>query len=445
MFITIALALFGFITWLILRDWTIYVRLSPKGRKNILKKASELLALEKWEEAEITLRPLLKKQSPEKESLLLYVRILHGKKELEKALEGVEKGNRLFPEELLFRVEEGKILLELGKHYEAMAAFQVAMPILRKESDLLLLGRSYLHVKEAKKCWDLIEPLSQKSQSVPFFLLAGECLVELNREKEGLEFYKKALEKGGETHALLTLIAATYRKEKKYDAAEEVFRKILRQDPGNVTATLGLSYCIQERGYPLRALIFLQASNAWIKGDTRLYFQAGVLALMLSKFELAAELFHLIRAKGEISSQLLSFQAYSLEKLEKWQEAENIYLLMTELFPKEPSSYLSLAWLFGSGLSSQISKGEGVGFAEKALLLFPDKVSWECLSACEARQGNFSRALQIQEHLATLDLEKNDRLRRQKCLRKLRKELPLDDPSLLVHPHNLFSQRKIMA
>jgi len=69
----------------------------------------------------------------------------------------------------------------------------------------------------------------------------------------------------------------------------------------------------------------------------------------------------------------------------------------------------------------------GISIAKKALELCSDPTSWELLSACEARAGNFNTAHNIQENLSSHNEDKQTRLRRQHAMRTLRKKMPLNE------------------
>ena len=130
---------------------------------------------------------------------------------------------------------------------------------------------------------------------------------------------------------------------------------------------------------------------------------------------------------GQISVQNYALYAYALESQQKWQEAEQIYLKLVRQYPSKPQGYRALAWMFGVGVIRIVSPEEGIGYAHVALKLISDTVSWEILSACEARAGNYARAHEIQASLIMMEKDPAVRLRRQKAMKLLRKNLPLSD------------------
>lgn len=209
-------------------------------------------------------------------------------------------------------------------------------------------------------------------------------------------------------------------------SAETLFRSLLEKDPADVDATLGLGACMEERGQHHKAFLLYQSSHAWDKKDCRLIKQAALTALKTRKYIEAQAYFNELLPTQHASATLFCYYGYSLECQDKWQEAETIYLSTIHKFPSDPHGYRALAWMFGVGLSLQLTGEQGLAYAHIALKLLQDNISWEILSSCEARLGNFSRACQILEKL--LDIEHNieKRSQLQEALRRLRKEHPLD-------------------
>ena len=330
------------------------------------------------------------------------------------------------PEELLYRVEEGKVLLELGHVSKALACFQMASPILRKESERVELATAYLHAGDADHCWEILEPLLAASPRVQTLALAGETLMGKVHYAEAIFYFTLCIEKGGDTHQIQTLLGHSHRLSGNFGEAERIYRKILEKDSSDVAATLGLGACMEERGFYQRALSIYRAGKAWEKKDPRLLLQAAGCSFYIGRFYDAEEYYsQIIENKGH-TPDLLAHYGYVLEMQQKWEAAENTYLKAIELFPADPKGYRALSWLFGVGLTVTLSNEEGLALAHQALSMSADLLSYEVLSAAEARAGNFEAAHQIQEYLSTLDKEPSERIRRSHLLKALRKHLPLD-------------------
>lgn len=425
-FVLLTLALIGTIS---LHDWVKTRRLSSRSIQKKLKRISQALSLQEWEQAEKELVPLLENGKGGKEAALFEIRILRGLGKLQEALEKIHAKSRLYPEELLFCYEEGLILLKLNKPHEALNAFQACSSILRGESDLFYLASALFQTGAPKECFDLLNPLLTTTQNGHLAALAGDALYELKAFSEAIARYNLALELGCTTHHVFAQLGHAFRRLGNLSEAEKIFRGLLEKDPHDIDATLGLGACLQERGHHHKALLIYQSALA--TKDLRLFQQAAIAALRAKKYRFAEAYFAEVLHKQGDDPHLLSCYALSMEHQKKWQEAEQIYLKLIQLFPAYPQGYRALAWLFGVGLSQTLSPEQGMHYAHLALKLKNDPTSWEILSACSARVGDFEKAYTIQLSLSKQDLDPQTRARRQQALRTLRKKMPLGDLHIL--------------
>lgn len=392
---------------------------------------SQKIAYSQWDSAKKELIFLVEKGRGGKEALLLYAQVLRGTKNYQEGLKLVLKAARDYPEELLFRLEEAKFHIDMSNSSEALKAFQVCAPVLRSESDMLDYASAYYEAGNYEMCLELLEPFLPSSKNGKLLLLVGKCFYAHKSFQDATVYFQKAIQLGYTDQAVVTELANAYKKLGNLSESEKLFRYLLDKDPKNTTALLGLGSCMQERRLFQKALLIYQSGPAWEKRDPRVLFQAGLCALFLKKYHHAECYFAEVIKEQGVNVQLLSYYGYSLECQQKWQEAEQNYLKQVQMFPSHPHGYRALAWLFGVGLSVTLSKEQGINFANIALKYLPDSLSWEILSACEARAGNFARAHQIQEHLIHQCPDKHTRLRHQNAMRYLRKNQPLDDHLVL--------------
>jgi len=427
-FITIVLFTVAFVVYLAFRDWLQAPHLSPKSIQKSLNSASRYISLKEWDKAKNELQPLIKKGKGGRQSLLLHAQVLQGTHHLEQALKIVIEAAHTYPEDLLFRLEEGKIFLKLGRAKEALEAFNVCSPIMRGESDGFVLASALFHANYPLHCLELIEEWLKTTQNGELIALGGDAHFEQKNFREAIANYNQAIQLGFKTHRIFIQLGHAYRRLGNLAEGEKIFRGLLEKDSTDVTATLGVGSCLQERGYYHKALLFYQSGRAWEKKDPLLLIQAAVCSLRAKRYPLAERyLWQVIQNEEKRNPQILSYYGYSLESQKKWQEAEQVYLKLIQSFSSSPEGYRALAWLFGVGLTTTLSHKQGIDYAHIALKLKADMVSWEILSACEARIGNFSRAHQIQTSLASNDKDPQSKTRRQAALRKLRKRHPLDN------------------
>lgn len=434
MFTLIALLTLLLIAFITFCDWIRAPRFSSRSIQKTLKIISQAISLSDWIRAEKELFPLIEAGKGGKECLLYYLQVLRGTNRLEEAYSLVIQAARNFPEDLLFRLEEGHILLQMKRAQEALQAFQVCSPILRGETDYCLLASAFYQAGNHQKCLELLEPWLQSTQNGEILQLAGDVLMEQKQFKEAIELYIRAHTLGHQTHHLCVQLGHAFRRLGNLAESERLFKELLEKDPNDLLATLGLGACLQEREHYQKALLIYQSNSAWAMHDPRLMKEAGICALKSHQFNFAEKYFYTVLQKEEPSPSLLSYYGYSLEGQKKWQDAEQTYLKLIQLFPSSPYGFRALAWLFGVGLSTTLSNEQGLHFAYAALKLKNDLVSMEILSACQARAGYFTKAYQIQELLSRHDQDPAARLRRQEALRKLRNNLPLDGHHV-THAH----------
>lgn len=420
MFVVVFLITVGLIAFLAYRE-RVNQRLTPKEMQRVFLHIAKLISLEEWQEAKKELQPYLSKEVVSVDAKLLQLQILRGLKEHEKALKLV----KLETEDLLFRVEEAKILLEMGRFVEALRSFQMAEPILRKESDFHDLAFAYLKAGFPDQAWSILQPLLSKTPRGNTLALAADIFLEKREYGKAISTYKEAIGKGWNTHQVQTHLGHAYRLSGKFNEAEKVYRKILEKDSSDVAATIGLGACMEEKGAYQKALLLYQACNAWEKKDPRLLVKAAGCAMTVQKYDEAEEFYaEVIKTQG-VTPDLLAAYGFSLEKQGKWSQAEDVYKELIIQFLDDPRGYRSLAWMFGVGLTSTLSAKEGLCVAAKSLELSPEIASYEILSAAQARAGLFEEAHQIQEYLSSLDKEKTEKIRRSNLIKMIRKQLPL--------------------
>lgn len=409
------------------------LRLSDIVTKKNIKKASRLISSNNYQEAQKLLTRIISNKKGSKAGLLLHVHLLRKKRCLKEALTILSYAKRRWPEELQFRLEEGLILLELGQPKEALEAFEVCSPIIKKEADILALSSALYLTGKTKQAYDLVEPLVEHTQNGELLALVGNIFFGQKQFHKSINFYTNAINLGYKTHFLSTQLAHSFRQLGNLAKAEQIFRSLLKKDGDDLDAILGLGACMQERGDFQRALLIYQTSTVWNKKDHRLMREAAICALKTKKY-FFAELYLLEvinKMEKNIDPTILARYGFALEKQNKWQEAEQLYLRLIQEYPSYPQGFRALAWMFGVGLTRTISNEDGKNFAYIAANLSNDTISWEIVSACEARLGNFQKAYQIQLLLVNKDKTKPERIRRQQALRSLRKQHPLDEQQVI--------------
>lgn len=405
-----------------------HARLSAIAVQQTLSAISKHISLEEWDTATSKLIPLLENKKGGKKAALFEIQILRQRKAYNTAHKKVKKAAQDYPEELIFRLEEGKILLKLGKPQEALTAIKICTPILRTEPDIYAYASALLQCGYPLQCFETIEPWLAHCQEGKLFSLAAWAHFELNDFGKTIAYYHQAIELGFKSHKLLVQLGHAYRRHGNLQNAEQLFKQLLEKDSMDIAALLGLGNCLQERGLHHKALLLYQSGKLWNQKDPRILLQAGICALNTQKFAHAESYF----SQLDPTPKTLSYLGYAQERQQRWQEAEQTYRRLIKEFPSNPNGYRALAWMFGVGITSTLSQDQAISYAHIALNICSDPLTWEILSACEARLGNFKRAYEIQTALMQTDEDRESRLRRQSALRKLRQEHPLN-PTHVQH------------
>lgn len=404
---------------------------SQKDLGRIRKKISEEIALGNWENASKELKILQDKKVLDLELALFEIQILLANKSYREALELIEKYLTIYQHNFSLYRQQGKILLSLGEANSAIESFKKCKTVLKEEEDWIDWTSALFQGGLIQEAWNELQEVLHITKNPRFFALAGDCQFGFSDYQKALYYYQLAMENGWDNYHILSRTAHSLKYLGKIFQAEACFRKILEKDPADVCATLGYGACLEAKGKYGKALLVYQRGKAWDKGEWSILRQAGICAIYTQKYDFAEIYLRESLKRASPSPQSLAFLGYSLEKQERWKEAESIYLQLVQEFPEHIAGYRALAWLFGVGKSLSISSKEGLLLAQKAVQIQADSASFEILSACEARAGNFSRAHRIQEKLSSQSSDKRSRLRRCRAMRILRKNMPLDETCIL--------------
>ncbi len=426
-----ALLLLSVLTLFCFYRWVKGRRPSAKTVERHLNDARRAIAIGDWDAAHRSLLPLLAKSQPLAETAALHARILTSSGRLDEALNSIEKAIDSLPESPALHRERGQILLSMSRPNEALEAFSQCRPNLNDDIGRIDLATALYHVGSAEEAWEELRDYVVGSQNGRLLALAGDCQFQLRNYPLAVTLYQQAQHLGWMNQCTVARAGHSLQQSGQFVEAARHFRQLLEADSCDVVATLGLGTCYEARGLYRRALIIYQIGGAWDCADPRILRQAGICAVYTQQYDYAE--LYLMQAldQGCTSPQALAFLGYSLEAQRRWKEAEQIYMRLVEEFPDHPAGYRALAWIYGVGLSQELSQVEGLSVAHRAIELFPDATAWELLSACEARAGNFDRAHHIQEQLSARSSDVPTRRRRRQAMRMLRKGRPLDEQHVI--------------
>ena len=400
---------------------------SKQAVDTALREATSLVARKRWEEALSRLKPLINKNVESRRARILYAQILRHTHQPNDALAVIEDALSASPTHLGLQLERGKILLDLQRPQDALNALGICLPVFRSEEDHLDLASALFQTGHHDDAWETVAPLLEGSRNGRTLALAADLLFARKEYAQSLKYYLKAQHCGWKSHRTVSRMGYSLLGGGCIETAEQCFQQILEYDPADIGSTLGLGACLEAKGEFEAALSTYQEGRIWDLGNPRILRQAGYCAVHTRQYRYAEMYLDAAVKGGGGCPRALAFLAYSLECQEKWREAEETYRSLIEKYPDHAAGYLGLTWLFGIGRSATLDSASGLMMAERAVALKPEASSWELLSACEARVGNFTKAHDIQERLSSHSTDATTQQRRRHAMRSLRRRIPLDE------------------
>jgi tetratricopeptide (TPR) repeat protein len=277
------------------------IEISPDNARLKRELAQNLLLTEKFDEALQLYNQLATEDPKDSQTQLRIAEIYRQKRDFSKAREALNKAKELDSDNLDVRYEEVNLLADQGKTDEAVKILKGMLDDMVKKSysaseksnRLMLLERLSALYRSAKKYTDAMDVLGQMADLDPqnngVKLAHASLLADMGKVDEGVaelralrsddraknreldlataQLYEKgkrfaemaqaldAAEKLSESPQEKMNVAfmrgAMYERQKKYDAAEAEFRKVLVTDPDNAGALNYLGYMFAEAGIKL--------------------------------------------------------------------------------------------------------------------------------------------------------------------------------------------------
>ncbi|MCH1429645.1 MAG: tetratricopeptide repeat protein [Chlamydiales bacterium] len=411
-------------------------KVSPLKVKDLELKTERLISSGDIKKALRELSPysktILNSNSSNNKLVYLYLEALIKDDQLSEASALIKEKERLFPHNLKLQQLKAEALIALKDYEAALEVMLKCKPILRNRQQSSKLAELYYQTGNYDKAIEILKDLLKETPHAETLNSLADCYFRNKEFKTAAEYYQQACKKGWTKKQTLNQLAHSLRHTKQYIASIEIFKKILLKDRSCSSSILGLGACLEAIEQYDEALSLYRTSPLWKSRDPLVLRQAGICSLHLKRYRFAEIYLQKSLQQDSAPLQTFLFLASSLEKQAKWQEAESVYFKLVNNFPDHVAGYRGLAWLFGVGLSSNLAPETGISMAKRSLELLNNATSWEILSACEARAGNFSEAHHIQECLSSQSEDKPTRRRRQQAMRALRKKIPLNE-SLVSH------------
>lgn len=432
--------------WLVV-SWTLVVGLMSalliKAYRRVLafhRQAAQILRevhlsieLKTWAEAEQKLLPLLKKRYYRRQCLFDYMRIL-------RELGRFDEVDRLLCEAKRSRLCGERFFLELaykafrkGAYKECAKAFSLVPHELFEEHAAAKYASALVHLGRLERAFEIIEVwISPTAHQETHFTL-GHIYFALKRYQDAITCYSHARTMGPCSSDVVCNLGHAYRICEDYVEAGRCFRELLSEPKYREEALFNIGLCEQKQGRFRKALLIYQSGELWNRGDALLMKHAAMAAKELHDYELSERCWELVFRCSTYAEDYQCGLGYGevLFRLNKYAEAERVYMKISQRYPECITANQALAWIAGVGYSTCISAEEGILYAKQALQLHHSPAALELLSACEARAGNFDEAYEIQMFLMSQDVTQSQKNRRAQIMRNLRQRLPLDQQHIL--------------
>ena len=344
----------------------IYAKLKEYEKaENILKKAiyrdsqnayaysvlsSVLVAMDKFEEAENALKMATKLSPTDSEVFFNYGMLFAKQQKKLKAIEMLKKSKMLNPTNLHTYFLLGIMFFETNQTPEAFNEFKQLEKIkpdyknlkyyialcYKKEKNYFavieyaqraieedpynpsvntLLAQSYLITNKEKECLETFENAHNKGiETADFYLAWGSSLLKTNRIEEAKEKLQTALEKQPNNHNILHRLGNCYFKEKNYEEAENLYKKAIEKFPTDsyIHADIGMLNYEQKR-YDDAIKAYLSAINI-SKEKSYLYFYVANCYYKLGRLKKSIEYYE--KTIEYYPAHLEAFINYSLNLLD---------------------------------------------------------------------------------------------------------------------------------
>jgi tetratricopeptide (TPR) repeat protein len=217
------------------------------------------------------------------------------------AVEALGKAKALSAEDPRYEAAFVQVLFLADRVDEAEKAYLEAIRRFPESDSLNVLGAQIAY-EQGRKQESLKKLLGMARLKPGNPTLTGAVVDLYQREKrfgDGEVFLLEVMEKTAESESLLFQLGAMLERQKKYDEAEEAFKKVLEMNPGNSAAMNYLGYMLAEKGVRLEeSLDYIQRAVALDPYNGAYLDSLGWVYFKLDKLDLAEE--NIVKAIGRL-------------------------------------------------------------------------------------------------------------------------------------------------
>lgn len=198
---------------------------------------------------------------------------------LKKTIRAFESIIRLAPKDSNAYLVVARLYRYLGKPSKAIEILKNSLQIIpSSEETLALLGRLYMDQNQIAEAIQLFENALKINSNSPILLLqTGLAYQQLGDHQKAAEIFRRGLDDGPNSQFLRKNLAAALMDQGQIDEAETEYLKVVKKDPKDGEAFLGLGTISLKRQLYEQALQHLKKANAYLPNNVEASYKLAKL------------------------------------------------------------------------------------------------------------------------------------------------------------------------
>lgn len=198
---------------------------------------------------------------------------------LKKTIRTFESIIRLAPKDSNAYLVVARLYRYLGKPSKAIEILKNSLQIIpSSEETLTLLGRLYMDQNQIAEAIQLFENALKINSNSPMLLLqTGLAYQQLGDHQKAAEIFRRGLDDGPNSQFLRKNLAAALMDQGQIDEAETEYLKVVKKDPKDGEAFLGLGTISLKRQLYEQALQHLKKANAYLPNNVEASYKLAKL------------------------------------------------------------------------------------------------------------------------------------------------------------------------
>ncbi|MBF0338024.1 MAG: tetratricopeptide repeat protein [Nitrospirae bacterium] len=306
---------------------------TPEGIKELLRKAIEYMALEKYYEAIDMCKKAIEVNPNDHNSYGIWGDCLRMLKRYDEAIDMCKKAIEVNPNDHNSYGIWGDCLRMLKRYDEAIDMFKRVIEIKPNDYNAYILWGDCLRM--LKRYDEAIDMCKKAIEINPndynAYKLLGDCLRLLNKYNEAIDVYEKAIEINPNNYNAYGACGSSFLNLARYDEAIDMFKRVIEINPNDYNAYRLLGDCLRLLNKYNEAIDVYEKAIEINPNNYNAYGACGSSFLNLARYDEAIDMF-----KRVIQIIPNDYQAYGgwgdcLLKLARYDEAILVYLRLLQI------------------------------------------------------------------------------------------------------------------